>query len=30
VETAHRIITCQQWLEAGLGVGLPDLVLNTY
>ncbi|KAF8714257.1 hAT family C-terminal dimerization region, partial [Rhizoctonia solani] len=26
VETARRIITCQQWLEAGLGIDLPDFI----
>ncbi|CUA72929.1 Zinc finger BED domain-containing protein 4 [Homo sapiens] [Rhizoctonia solani] len=28
VDTARQIITCQQWLEAGLGVDLPDFVSN--
>ncbi|CCO32612.1 hypothetical protein BN14_06675 [Rhizoctonia solani AG-1 IB] len=27
-DTARQLITCQQWLEAGLGVDLPDFVSN--
>ncbi|CCO37231.1 hypothetical protein BN14_11386 [Rhizoctonia solani AG-1 IB] len=28
IDTARQIITCQQWLEAGLGVDLPNFVSN--
>ncbi|KAB5587497.1 Zinc finger BED domain-containing protein 4 [Ceratobasidium theobromae] len=26
IDTARQIVTCQQWLDAGLGVNLPDFV----